>query len=175
MGPFNFAAGREAYEVARSSIHLYRWMDDSPPMPWKIVGSPCLFTDGLVRQVFPHEASSAVSEVSPRGVFSAPAALWNFCFPMAEGCHCRVYTPSCYSAAASAPLDCRYGFRHLASYALRSPVSRESRPPGLPTACAARASAIGMYFFRNAALIYGLELLALVLFFEDRADSLLGT
>ena len=42
------------------------------------------------------------------------------------------------------------------------------------TACASRAPAIWSYFFRNTALIYGLELLALVLFFEDHAAFLKG-
>ena len=46
--------------------------------------------------------------------------------------------------------------------------------PDLNTACAARSPAIWSYIFHNDALIYGLELLALVIFFEDHADSLMG-
>ena len=43
------------------------------------------------------------------------------------------------------------------------------------TACASRAPAIWSYFFRYAALIYGLELLDMVLFFDDRAAFLKGS
>ena len=44
----------------------------------------------------------------------------------------------------------------------------------LHTACSARAPAVWPYFCRMNALIYGLKLLALVLFSEDRASSLGG-
>ena len=44
--------------------------------------------------------------------------------------------------------------------------------PVLHTACSARAPAIWPYFSRPTALIYGLEMLALVLFFEDYAAFL---
>ena len=47
--------------------------------------------------------------------------------------------------------------------------------PDLYTACAARAPLIWSYFFRFTALIYGLELLALVLFFGDHATFLKGS
>ena len=47
--------------------------------------------------------------------------------------------------------------------------------PALHTVCSARAPLIWSYFFRHTALIYGLEMLALVLFFEDSADLLRGS
>ena len=43
------------------------------------------------------------------------------------------------------------------------------------TVCAARAPAMWPYFFRDAALIYVLEMSAVVLFFEDHAASLRRT
>ena len=66
-------------------------------------------------------------------------------------------------AAATPPMLCALLFRGGRS----SPV--------LHTACEARAPTIWSYFFRFAALIYGLELLALVLFFEDHAAFLKGS
>ena len=47
-------------------------------------------------------------------------------------------------------------------------------PPDFHTACAARAPTIWSYFCRFTALIYGLDFLALALFFEDRAAFLKG-
>ena len=47
--------------------------------------------------------------------------------------------------------------------------------PDLHTACAARAPAIWPYFFRHAALIYGLELLDPVLSIDDHAAFLNGS
>ena len=46
-----------------------------------------------------------------------------------------------------------------------------ARPHELRAACSARASAAWPYLFRKTCLIYGMELLASVLFFEGRYDA----
>ena len=73
--------------------------------------------------------------------------------------HWFIYTDS----ATAPPMLCDLLFRGNRSF------------HDLHSACAARAPAIWPYFFRNTALIYGLVLLALVLFFEDQSAALRGT
>ena len=51
----------------------------------------------------------------------------------------------------------------------------KSRTPQLLKECAARVPVTWPYLFRRTALIYGLELLALVAFYEDHAPSIRGS
>ena len=51
----------------------------------------------------------------------------------------------------------------------------ESRTPALKTLCAAQVPTVWLYIFRHTCLIYGLELSALVAYFEDHALSLRGS
>ena len=73
--------------------------------------------------------------------------------------HWIVYT----DAATNRPILCALLFHGARSF------------PDLHTACAARAPTIWSYFCRYTALIYGLEFLVLVLFFEDHAAFLKGS
>ena len=50
----------------------------------------------------------------------------------------------------------------------------KSRPPVLNTLRAARVPTVWLYLSRHTCLIYGLELLALVAYFEDHAPSMRG-
>ena len=144
-------------------------------MPGKADRSPFVLPNCHIRQVSPNADTSVVPEVSPPILRIRSSPLIKSVFrlrkdviaeftpriavPRPRRPHWIVYT----DAATNHPMLCALLFQG----------GRSS--PDLQTACAARAPALWSYFFRFTALIYGLELLALVLFFEGRAAFLKGS